>query len=143
MKKVYFGCSIAGGRDHAHVYQDIVDIIKASGCHVLSEMFADKAMLSHVGPTPHLTTAEIWERDVASVKEADAIIAEVTQPSLGVGYEIGRAEEWDKPILALFYTGSGRRLSPMVSGNPRVTVCEYNDVQETKKTIADFIKNLK
>ena len=30
------------------------------------------------------------------------IVAEVTQPSLGVGYEIGRAYAMKKPILCLY-----------------------------------------
>ena len=30
------------------------------------------------------------------------IVAEVTQPSLGVGYEIGRAYAMNKPILCLY-----------------------------------------
>ena len=142
MKKIYFGCSIAGGRDHAHLYQDIVDIIKASGAHVLSELFADKSLLSHLGPTPHLTANETWERDMEWVHKADALIVEVTQPSLGVGYEIGKAETWHKPILALYCTASGRRLSPMISGNPNIRVLEYSEVPETKGAVAAFIANL-
>lgn len=142
MKNIYFGCSIAGGRDYAHMYQEIVDNIKGSGAHVLSELFADKSLVSELGPTPHMTTLETWTRDTGWVKKADAIISEVTQPSLGVGYEIGKAEDWHKPVLALFYSGSGRRLSPMISGNPSITVVIYNDVSETKQAIADFIASL-
>lgn len=142
MKKIYFGCSIAGGRDYAHMYQDIVDNIKASGAVVMSELFANKTLVSELGPTPHLSTLETWTRDMSWVKEADAVITEVTQPSLGVGYEIGKAEDWQKPVLALFYSGSGRRLSPMISGNPNITVFAYNDVSETKAAIAKFIAGL-
>ena len=37
------------------------------------------------------------------------LVAEVTQPSLGVGYEIGRAVDMKKKILCLFRPQSGRR----------------------------------
>ena len=37
-----------------------------------------------------------------------ALVAEVTQPSLGVGYEIGRAIENNKKILCLFRPHSGK-----------------------------------
>ena len=37
------------------------------------------------------------------------LVAEVTQPSLGVGYEIGRAIDMKKKILCLFRPQSGRR----------------------------------
>jgi nucleoside 2-deoxyribosyltransferase len=140
MKKVYFACSIAGGRDHAHVYGDIVNYIKASGLHVLSELFSDKELRPEVGM--NLDPAFVWQRDVDWVKEADLFIAEVTQPSLGVGYEIAIAEALGKPVLGLFYKNSGRRLSPMIVGNPNVAIFEYEDVIETKSAIADFIKKL-
>src|SRR3990167_9801432 len=42
MKKIYFACSNTGGRDHAHVYENIVELIKKSGVSVLGEVFANK-----------------------------------------------------------------------------------------------------
>jgi hypothetical protein len=36
------------------------------------------------------------------LKEADVIVAEVSTPSLGVGYEIGKAEDMGKRILCLY-----------------------------------------
>ena len=36
------------------------------------------------------------------------VVAEVTQPSLGVGYELGRAKAMNKKILCLFRPKSGK-----------------------------------
>lgn len=142
MKRIYFACSIAGGRDHAHVYVDIVDYINASGAKVMSELFVDPSLKPELGTNPGLSPSAIWKRDIDWVTSADAIIAEVTQPSLGVGYEIGKAEEMNKPILALFCTEAGRRLSPMIDGNPNITIIRYKKIEETNKAIAEFIKNI-
>ena len=142
MKKVYFACSIAGGRDHAHVYQDIVDNIKVCGMHVLSEIFADQTLKSETGTKHKLTPHDVWKWDLDWVREADAIIAEVTQPSLGVGYEIAKAEQWNKPVLALFNKSSGNRLSPMVAGDPNVTVHEYESISETREVFRHFLDRL-
>lgn len=139
MKKVYFACSIAGGRDHAHVYEDIVKCIQDAGAEVLSTIFADKNLISEFGTDPSITPQFIWSRDVNWVKEADVVIAEVTQPSLGVGYEIALAETLKKPVLALFDKTSGRRLSPMISGNPNLNIFEYQDITETNKIITEFL----
>jgi hypothetical protein len=141
MKKVYFACSIAGGRDQAHVYERVVEHIKASGGECLSTIFADKALVSELGTDPKITPNFIWKRDCDWVDEADVIIAEVTTPSLGVGYEISRAEAAGKPILTLFDKTSGRRLSPMISGNPNLIVCEYNDVSETADAVSHFLQS--
>jgi len=140
MKKIYFACSIAGGRDHAHVYSDIIGYIKSTGAELMSELFADKELKPEVGM--NMDPAEVWKRDVDWIKAADAIVAEVTQPSLGVGYEIGKVEDSNKPVLALFYDGSGRRLSPMIAGNPHVTVVRYNNIKETKSAIIQFLNSL-
>ena len=142
MKKVYFACSIAGGRDHAHVYQDIVNMIKGAGGQVLSELFADTSLVSEVGTDPSITPSYIWQRDVDWVEQADGIIAEVTQPSLGVGYEIALAEKRHKPVLALFYPRPGQRLSPMVSGNPHLQVVTYESVAEVRGVVENFVHNL-
>lgn len=40
------------------------------------------------------------------------VVAEVTQPSLGVGYELGRAVALHKPVLCLFRPQSGRGEHP-------------------------------
>jgi len=142
VKRIYFACSISGGRDHAHIYGDIVASIKQAGGEVLSELFADKALVSEIGTDPGHTPNFIWARDCGWMKQADAIIAEVTQPSLGVGYEIGKAEEWGKPVLALFNKSSGKRLSPMISGSPQVQLFEYSEVDEVATAIRTFIESL-
>jgi hypothetical protein len=49
---------------------------------------------------------------------------------LGVGYEIGKAEELNKRILCLYKDQQGRRLSAMVAGNKRLEVAKYRDSEE-------------
>ncbi len=122
-KKVYFACSIRGGGDTSH-YVAILDAIKSTGAQVLSEIFVHDAI--HLGGSP-LPETEIYIRDTEMIREADIIIAEVTNPSLGVGYELAYAETLGKPILCLFDSTSGRSLSAMIKGNPYNTVVTYAD----------------
>ena len=144
MKKIYFACSITGGRDHAHVYPEIVKIIKDAGMHVLSEAFADPTIKSSqgLGMKKGMAAEEVWQWDLNWLEEAHAIIAEVTQPSLGVGYEIAKAHEYGKPVLALYHPRPGHRLTAMVKGAPNVLVFEYQNVEETKPVIAEFVQAL-
>lgn len=139
MKKVYLACSIAGGRDHAHVYADIVQYIQDAGGQVLSDIFADPSLTSEVGHTKDLTPRAIWERDMNWVRSADYIVAEVTNPSLGVGYELAMAEQLGIPVLALYCKTPGRRLSAMIEGSPHPTVVTYQDIHETKTAIQKFL----
>jgi len=135
MKKVYFACSIRGGRDDAELYAELVQIIKEHA-EVLTEIFADKKLTPQGMNKP---AWEIWETDLAWVQQADAVIAEVTNPSLGVGYEIAKAEEWGKPVLALYRPRPERKLSAMVLGSPRVTNHEYRTTAEASDIIAAFL----
>uniref|UniRef100_A0A8C9Q311 2'-deoxynucleoside 5'-phosphate N-hydrolase 1 n=1 Tax=Spermophilus dauricus TaxID=99837 RepID=A0A8C9Q311_SPEDA len=72
----------------------------------------------------------IHERDLAWLQQADVVVAEVTQPSLGVGYELGRAVALNKQILCLFRPQSGRVLSAMIRGaadGSRFQVWDYEE----------------
>lgn len=62
-------------------------------------------------------------------------MAEVTQPSLGVGYELCYAENLDKKVVALFDKNSGRNLSAMIDGNSNLTVFRYDSVADAIKFV--------
>ena len=48
-----------------------------------------------------LSDKQIHDRDMKWLLESDLIVAEVTNPSLGVGYEIGRAIGYEKNYLPI------------------------------------------
>jgi len=139
MKKIYFACSIRGGRQDQPVYDQLVNMIRQEA-EVLSEIFGDKS-LTDQGHS-NLSDKRIYERDINWIKSADGVIAEVTNPSLGVGYELAKAEEWNIPVLALFRQDNDRRLSAMIAGSPNLTVINYQDPAELKSKISSWLKNL-
>ena len=142
MKKIYFACSIAGGRDYAFVYKDFVEVMKAAGVEVIGEVFADPLLEAELGTDPDSSPRHIWERDSRWLSRADAVIAEATQPSLGVGYQIARSEALKKPVLVLFYKKSVKRFSWMISGSPNIETFEYAEYADAKKAIRSFIDKL-
>ena len=74
------------------------------------------------------------------LSSADFLIAEVTTPSLGVGYEIAFAIQLQKRIICLFRHKKGVRLSAMIAGCPDITVVKYDTLKEVKKAIDLFLK---
>jgi len=135
--KVYFACSIRGGRDEAGSYEQIVEYISNSAV-VLSEVFADQKLTVEGMNKPN---NDIWKTDIDWVREADLLIAEVSQPSLGVGYEIAKAEEMGKPVLCLYRAQEGRKLSAMIDGSPHLKVINYSTILEAKQPIEEFLRN--
>ena len=82
----------------------------------------------------------IHDRDLEWLKAADCLVAEVTRPSLGVGYEVGKATEWGKPVLCLYRPEKGRALSAMIAGCPGLTLHEYNDAPQLNEIFAEFFR---
>jgi len=64
------------------------------------------------------------------LRSSHLVVAEVTQPSLGVGYELGAAEALGIPVVCLFRPASGRSLSAMLRGNKAFRVVEYVSLAE-------------
>lgn len=134
--KIYFACSLTGGRDDEQVYSAIV-------CHL--------ERLRHEVPTAHLAHPEVMElekiveprevflRDIAWIESCDAVIAEVSTPSHGVGYEIAYALGLDKPVLCLHRAGVA--VSKMITGNdaPGLVVQPYHNDAEALSLMEVFL----
>lgn len=118
--KIYFCGSIRGGRADAALYREMIEFLKQYGC-VLTEHVGDASLTDRGGDG---TNGEIWQRDTAWLKACDIVIAECSQPSLGVGYEIAFAEALGKPVH-VFYGKSDGRLSAMLAGDPACSVNYY------------------
>ena len=131
---IYFAGSIRGGREDRLLYLAIVAELRQYG-QVLTEHVAD-AELTELGEIGD--DRAIHDRDLSWLKEAKYLVAEVTTPSLGVGYEIGKATEWGKPILCLFRPGETRALSGMIAGSRGVTLREYQTTADLQKIFNEF-----
>jgi hypothetical protein len=72
---------------------------------------------------------------------ADSVIAEISHPSLGVGYEICYALMKSKPVLALY--SEGLYVSRMIIGNedPLLRIFAYTSEAEWQKMISSFLND--
>jgi nucleoside 2-deoxyribosyltransferase len=135
--KIYFSGSISGGRAHEAIYQHLVTRLQAQGHDVLSAHVADPVALER---EKDLLPRVVFERDVKWVEACEAMIAEVSTPSLGVGYEYGLAVQLGKPVLCVYR--SGLRMSKMLTGNPapNLTVTIYSSEAELDELLDSFLK---
>ena len=91
----------------------------------------------------HKNDENIFTRDIAWLKSANVVVAEVTTPSLGVGYELGIAEKTNIPVLCLYRKIEGKSLSAMILGNKRFNCACYTTLEEVKSHINKFLKEYK
>ena len=135
--KIYFAASIRGGRKDQNKYNELIGFL-SSKVEVLTEHVGDSS-LGQAGDKD-LSDKEIYQRDLEWLESADAVIAEVTNPSLGVGYELGVAEKLGKPVLCLFDDSDhNRTLSAMISGNHKITTFRYTSLEMAKERILEFL----
>lgn len=133
---IYFACSITGGREFETIFQALVEAMLADG---------------HIVPTAHLANPgvreletlvipeDVYARDVAWIRGANVLVAEVSTPSHGVGYEIGFALGLGKPVLACHR--QDRTISKMISGNPdpKLMVRRYKTTDEAVQVVRSFL----
>ncbi len=135
--KIYFAGSIRGGREDAALYRQIVALLAQYG-EVLTEHVGD-TRLPNDGEEG-ISDEAVFARDIGWLAQADVVVAEVTTPSHGVGYEIARAEALGKPVLCLRRAAAGRWLSAMLAGNPAVRCETYEDVGELRPIVERFLQ---
>jgi len=134
---IYFACSITGGREYQAVYESIVRALLADGHEIPT---AHLALASAVDKEKVIDPQAVYLRDVNWIREAQSLIAEVSVPSHGVGYEVAFALGSGKPVLCLYE--QGRSVSKMITGNPdpKLKVASYENVEKAVHLVRDFAK---
>lgn len=132
--KIYFAGSIRGGRQDREVYKQLIDEIKKYG-----EVLTEHVGSSDISHEP--SDNEIHDQDMEWLREADILIGEVTNPSHGVGYEIGRAVALDKKVFCLYRPQKNKFLSAMINGSPSVDCYKYSTIKEAQRLIKQLLAN--
>ena len=134
--KVFLSGSIRGGRQMLPTYQHICKFLRSTGADVLSWHVADPSL---EGKEAKMSEQQIYDRDIGLLKRSDCLIAEVTTPSIGVGYEVCRGIGMGLPVLCVHEQGAN--VSAMLLGNSgrNMIVEEYIDYEQLENIISDFI----
>ena len=133
---IYFAGAIRGGREKVNDYQKIINKLEEIGnvltTHIANKEIGDKG-------EKDMTPKKIFDRDVIWLKSSELIVAEVSVPSLGIGYELGLAESLGKKIICLYDVNSNKTLSAMIEGNKNFEIVKYNNIEE----VLEYLDRLK
>jgi len=134
--KIYFACSITGGREYEKNYQAITRFLLDEGYEVPTAHLAESNILDLervVNPS------DVYARDVNWIQTSDILLAEISVPSHGVGYEIGYALNLGKPVLCIY--NQSRAISKMISGNPHplLTIKSYKNIDQALAHAKEFV----
>ncbi|MDI9395548.1 MAG: nucleoside 2-deoxyribosyltransferase [Euryarchaeota archaeon] len=134
--KVFLSGSIRGGRQLVETYRFIYGALGEAGAEVLSWHVADPELEEKESK---MTEQEIYDRDMGLLAKSDALIAELTVPSTGVGYEICRALSRKIPVLCLQRPDAV--VSAMLLGNPDplIELRTYSNRAALKEIIVEYV----
>jgi nucleoside 2-deoxyribosyltransferase len=137
-KNVFFSCSMRGGfgRLAQEELRRIPDIIEELGLVVISRHQTSERFMENES---QLTDKAIHDRDYGWLKDADMVIAEITNPSLGVGAEIADAVNLGIPVLCVYKSDYEDQISAYIRGKAGVVCRAYTTDEELKDVIRGFM----
>ena len=136
---IYCAGPIKGDTTFQKFYLEIIDFIESEGHTPLTELIAE---IPSANP---LTDKQIYKRDIKWIDGSKIMIAEISAPSLGVGFEIAYAVYNKKmPVLALV-NNTVKNVSAMITGcdSNLLTVAKFSNPEDLKEIIRSYIKELK
>lgn len=129
---IYFSGSIKGGRQLVDTYHSMIETLSQYG-KVLTEHIGDSNYASGGYTEPHV----IYLQDKAYLDNSHIVIADITVPSLGVGYELAYAESANMPVVCLY--DNSATVSSMIVGNGYFECYGYDDVADALRIIDDIM----
>jgi 2'-deoxynucleoside 5'-phosphate N-hydrolase len=133
---VYCAGAIKGDSSYMESYKEVINIVKQEGHTALSEVNPD------FQSTLPLNIKQVFQRDIKWIEKSNLMIAEISGPSLGVGFEISYGlYVREIPVLAV-YDAEVDSVSAMIAGcdSELLYVKAYNNSQELSEIIKSFLK---
>ncbi len=130
---IYFSGSIKGGRQLVENYHAMIEVLSGYG-NVLTEHIGQINYASSGYTAPEI----IYQQDKNYLDNSHIVVADITVPSLGVGYELAYAEAKGIPVVCLYSSGSV--VSSMILGDSYFECYKYDDLNDALRIIEDIMK---
>ncbi|HUK12535.1 MAG TPA: nucleoside 2-deoxyribosyltransferase [Thermoanaerobaculaceae bacterium] len=132
--RVYLAAAMTNASRDLATIRALVDHLESAGHEVPTRHVADAAGRE---PESAITHAEVARRDLAWVAGSDALVAEVSTPSHGVGVEVAAASARGVPTLLVHRAGVP--VSRLLLGLPGIEVAAYADAAQARASVSRFL----
>lgn len=129
-KRVYLAVPIIKNFD-SELTSILGDIIRELGFEIISSWVFK-------GKDTDLSPYEVFIRDTSGIKNSDILIAEVSNPSHGVGMEIMLAYLEGKKIIVLHKEEA--EVSLLLKGIPGIKIITYKNIDELREKIIETLR---
>jgi len=127
--KIYFASAIANSTHELRLEDEKLKRLIQEKFHIHE----------YLGFNPSLNAKTVFLHDKEQIDKSDLIIAECSNPSLGVGYEIGYALSLGKKVIAL--AKESATVSKMIEGNPKITFFRYQNADDAMVKVLKEAQN--
>ena len=137
MKKVFFACSMRGSFDAVDqkTLQQLPVALEELGLELMSKHQTQEGIVEQENQT---TNTFIHDRDYKWLEDCDFVVAEISNPSLGVGGEIADAANLGKPVLGVYQLDEDKisaYIRGKLEGYDKGRHTKYKDINEFKKIV--------
>ena len=132
---IYFSGSIYGGRQKLDAYKELIGALQNYGT-VLNPEVADSEVIEKENG---VLDEDIFNSLKDRLDTANVVFAELTVPSLGVGYELGYADSNDIRIVGIYDKNVIPKVSTMIRGNKNIEIIPYNDLRDIINNLKDIL----
>lgn len=135
--RVSFTAAYEGKLKFKKQYKAILDFLKSIDPSIKEWILGKRKPKSKVG------YEEVYGGKINRVKRADVLVAEISYPSIGVGFEIFYALGEKKQVLALYFEEAQKQASETIRGmaSRYLTVKSYN-LKDLPSIIEEYFKGV-
>ena len=135
---IYCAGAIKGDTAYQNNYIEMIRFIESMNHTALAEL---NGKFKFSIP---LSDNQVYTRDIKWIEGSELMIAEISGPSLGVGFEIAYALfQKEIPVLALV-SSNVKKISAMITGcnSELLTIKRYKNIEDMQNIISIYFKNL-
>lgn len=142
--KIYFAASVRGYSVYANEYKAVEAALKAVKCTLISSSYEKeevKKFYSGLETGGSKAQNEYFNQTIETLKSSDINVFECTSPSLGIGFQVEKSLEYNKPTVILYFKG---HIPHFFAGtdNEKMILREYT-VETAKSVIESSIEDAK
>ncbi|MBI2222676.1 MAG: nucleoside 2-deoxyribosyltransferase [Acidobacteria bacterium] len=124
--KIYLACTVRGDRAAVIALRNACALLQSRGHDVLtSHLLRDDVESVEAA----LAERDVYERDIQWLDSCDALVADASGSSFGVGFEVGyvlaRAPQTGQRVYLLYDAARAGRVSRMITGNSDAHCSKY------------------
>jgi len=132
--KIYLAVPLSYNRDQL-LAAALAESFEKLGHQITSKWVLDK------DPSWGLTYLQIAQRDFRALDESEALVAEISAPSHGVGMEIQFAIDKGKAVICLRRPDA--KVSGLIAGTPSISVITYLDREDAVRRVDALLSKTK